>query len=59
MTMSKGRINDFYTQYEELLNKFEKQEKIMKENNKLVKSLTSTIENLNFELSKLVKKMKN
>ena len=52
MTMSKGRINDFYTQYEELLNKFEKQEKIMKENNKLVKSLTSTIENLNFELSK-------
>ena len=52
MTMSKGRINDFYTQYEELMNKFEKQEKIVKENNKLVKSLTSTIENLNFELSK-------
>ena len=30
MTMSKGRINDFYTQYEELMNKFEKQEKMIK-----------------------------
>ena len=28
MNMSKGRINDFYTQYEELFNKFEKNEKI-------------------------------
>ena len=52
MTMSKGRINDFYTQYEELLNKFEKQEKIMKENNKLIKNLNNTIDTLN----ELVKK---
>ena len=45
--MSKGRINDFYTQYEELTIKFEDQEKLLKETNKLVKNLNKTIESLN------------
>lgn len=45
--MSKGRINDFYSQYEELTEKFEKQEKLLKETNNLVKTLNITIENLN------------
>lgn len=50
--MSKGRVNDFYSQYEQLVVKFETQEKLLKETNKLVKSLNSTIQNLNNELSK-------
>ena len=45
--MSKGRINDFYSQYEELTEKFEKQEKLLKETNNLEKTLNITIENLN------------
>lgn len=50
--MSKGRINDFFAQYEQLVVKFEEQEKLLKETNKLVKLLNSTMENLNMELSK-------
>lgn len=53
--MSKGRINDFYTQYEELTIKFEKQENLLKETNKLVKSLNKTIETLNNTIDKLKK----
>ena len=50
--MSKGRINDFYIQYEELTVKFEKQEKLLKETNELVKSLNKTIESLNATIEK-------
>lgn len=45
--MSKGRVNDFYTQYEELVLKFEKQEQLLKDTNKLVTELNSTIKSLN------------
>ena len=41
--MANGRINDFYLQYEELTEKFEKQEKLLKETNNLVKTLNITI----------------
>lgn len=41
--MSKGKINDFYEQYEELMLNFEKQEQLLKGTNKLVAELTSTI----------------
>lgn len=44
--MTQGRINDFYTKYEELIIKVEAQEKLLKETNKLVKSLNKTIKNL-------------
>lgn len=47
-----GRINDFYSQYEELVIKFDKQEKLLKETNKLVKSLNKTIKNLNETIDK-------
>ena len=50
--MSKGRINDFYIQYEQLTIKFENQEKLLKETNKLVKSLNKTIESLNETVEK-------
>lgn len=50
--MSKGRMNDFYTQYEELTVKFEAQEKLLKENNELVKSLNKIIESLNKTIEK-------
>lgn len=50
--MSKGRINDFYIQYEELTVKFEKQEKLLKETNEFVKSLNKTIESLNATIEK-------
>ena len=45
--MTQGRINDFYKQYEELVIKFETQEKLLKETNELVKSLNATIKSLN------------
>lgn len=50
--MSNGRINDFYTQYEELVKKFEKQEQILKENNKLIILLNETIKTLNETIEK-------
>lgn len=50
--MSKGRINDFYIQYEELIVKFEKQEKTLKETNDLIKSLNKIIESLNETIEK-------
>jgi hypothetical protein len=53
--MSKGRINDFYIQYEQLTIKFEKQEETLKETNKLIKSLNKTIETLNETIEKLKK----
>ena len=53
--MSKGRINDFYIQYEQLTIKFEEQEKLLKETNKLVKSLNKTIETLNEAIEQLKK----
>lgn len=53
--MTKGRINDFYEQYEELVNKFEKQEKLLKETNNLVKTLNETIKSLNETNEKLNK----
>lgn len=53
--MSKGRINDFYAQYEELVMKFEKQEKLLKETNKLVLSLNETIITLNETIENLKK----
>ena len=45
--MTQGRVNDFYKQYEELVIKFENQEKLLKETNELVKSLNNTIKSLN------------
>ena len=56
--MTKGRINDFYMQYEELVTKFEKQEQILKETNKLVSSLNATIKSLNETIEKLKKENK-
>ncbi len=53
--MSKGRINDFYSQYEELTEKFEKQGKLLKETNNLVKTLNITVENLNETIKRLQK----
>lgn len=53
--MSKGRINDFYTQYEELTIKFEKQEKILKDTNKIISSLNNTIKSLNQTIDELKK----
>ena len=51
--MTQGRFNDFYKQYEELVIKFENQEKLLKETNELVKSLNKTIENLNKTIAQL------
>lgn len=45
--MQQGRMNDFYAQYEELVIKFEKQEKILKDTNQLVKELKNIIKSLN------------
>lgn len=53
--MSKGRINDFYKQYEDLIVKFEKQEKTLKESNELIKSLNKIIETLNETIEQLKK----
>ena len=51
--MTQGRFNDFYKQYEELVIKFENQEKLLKETNEFVKSLNKTIENLNKTIAQL------
>lgn len=51
--MSKGRINDFYNQYEKLLIKFEKQEKLLKDTNETIKSLNQTIKSLNNTINNL------
>ena len=53
--MAQGRVNDFYKRYEELVIKFETQEKLLKETNELVKSLNKTIENLNKTIEQLKK----
>lgn len=53
--MSRGRINDFYSQYEELVIKFETQEKLLKNTNKLINSLNNTIETLNNSIDSLLK----
>ena len=53
--MSKGRINDFYTQYEELTIKFEKQEILLKDTNKIISSLNNTIKSLNQTIDELKK----
>lgn len=45
--MSKGRINDFYEQYEILVNKYEQQENLLKDTNKMIKELNETIKSLN------------
>lgn len=45
--ITKGHVNDFFKQYEELTIKFEKQEETLKEINKLIKSLNYIIESLN------------
>ena len=42
-----GRMNDFYAQYEEIVIKFEKQEKLLKETNQVVKELKNIIKSLN------------
>lgn len=47
----------FYKQYEELLIKFEQQEKLIKETNKIVSSLNATIESLNETIEKQNKKI--
>ena len=50
--MARGRINDFYEQYEELVIKFEKQEKLLKETKELVSTLNNTIKSLNETIEK-------
>lgn len=50
--MSSGRINDFYSQYEELTIKFEQQEKLLRETNEFVKELNKTIKSLNETIEK-------
>lgn len=50
--MAKGRINDFYSQYEKLVEKYEMQEKTLKETNALIKSLNKTIKTLNETIEK-------
>ena len=53
--MTQGRISDFYKQYEELVIKFETQEKLLKETNELVKSLNATIKSLNNTINEQAK----
>ena len=53
--MAQGRVNDFYKQYEELIIKFETQEKLLKETNELVKSLNATIKSLNNTINEQAK----
>lgn len=53
--MAQGRVNDFYKQYEELVIKFETQEKLLKETNELVKSLNDTIKSLNNTINEQAK----
>lgn len=45
--MSSNYSKSLYKQHEELIAKLEKQEKITKETNELVKTLNSTIKSLN------------
>ena len=45
--MRQGRMKDFYAQYEEIVIKFEKQEKLLKETNQVVKELKNIIKSLN------------
>ena len=56
--MTKSRINDFYMQYESLVTKFEKQEQLLKDTNKLVSSLNATIKSLNETIEILKKENK-
>ena len=55
--MANNYSKSLYNQYEELLNKFELQAKLLKETNNLVKSLNKTIESLNEIIKEL--KIKN
>lgn len=55
--MASKYSKSLYDQYEELLNKFESQGKLLKETNNLVKSLNKTIESLNETIKDL--KIKN
>lgn len=55
--MTSNYSKSLYTQYEDLLNKFELQEKLLKETNNIVKSLNKTIESLNETIKDL--KIKN
>ena len=54
--MASKYSNILYKDYEELLNKFENQEKLLKETNNLVKNLNSTIKSLNKTIEELHKK---
>lgn len=53
--MGRQRIYEsgLYNQYEELVYKFEKQEKLLKENNKSISVLNNTIQSLNLIIGKL------
>lgn len=51
----KSAINDFYSQYEELVTKFEKQEKLLKDTNRTVNELNNTIISLNELIDNLKK----
>lgn len=55
--MTPGRINDFYSQYEELAVKFDNQEKLLKETNEVVKSLNKTIKSMEQVITDLNKKL--
>lgn len=55
--MGYGITNDFYKQYEELVIKFERQEKLLNETNQLVKSLNKTIDSLNELVEQQAKKI--
>ena len=50
--MTKYCSKSLYSQYEELMEKFETQEKLLKETNKLVSSLNTTIKSLNETIEK-------
>ena len=50
--MATNYSKNLYHQYEELLIKFENQEKLLKETNKLVSSLNATIKSLNQTIEK-------
>ena len=48
---TKGYMNDFFRQYEELNTKFEKQEQLLKETNRTIKTLNNNhifLENFTF-----------
>ena len=56
--MAANYTNNLYSQYEELLLKFESQEKLLKETNKLVGNLNNTIQSLHNTISDLEKIIK-